>query len=198
VHDFAISADEVSLDSAVDIRLLHDLERVSQTEEQLRIGHAAAQALAAELVVAIRKLGMPAQRADDASGPPGNALAIEGQIVSIVEGNSLRRVVIGLGVGATEVKTLVQVYALKPPGSKLWQSFETTAQSSRQPGMAETMGVGAAVMGARALAIGASAEIGSQYGESVAADARRTADVIANKLARLFADQGWIPADKVK
>lgn len=116
--------------------------------------------------------------------------------MSIMEGNSLRRLVIGLGTGATGVITLVQVYVLNPPGRTLWQSFQTTAQSSRKPGLAETMGVGAAVMGARAAAIGAGAQIGAQYGGSVVADARRTADAIVKKLARIFADQGWIPADK--
>jgi hypothetical protein len=198
VYDFAVSPRDVSLDRALDVRLLHHLERVSQSEEQLTAARAAARALSTELVAAIRKLGLPAQRADEASPATDRTLAIKGEFVSIVEGNSLRRLVIGLGAGATEVKTLVQVYVLNPPGRTLWKSFETTAQSSRKPGMAETLGVGTAAMGARAVAIGAGAQIGAQYGGSVAADTRRTADAIANKLSRIFAGQGWIPTDRVR
>jgi Domain of unknown function (DUF4410) len=198
VYDFAVTPRDVSLDRALDVRLLHHLERVSQSEEQLKAARAVARALSIELVAAIRKLGLPVQRADEASPATGRTLAIKGVFVSIGEGNSLRRLVIGLGVGATEVKTLVQVYLLHPPGRQLWQSFETAAQSSRMPGMAETLGVGTAAMGARAVAIGAGAQIGAQYGGSVAADARRTADAIAKKLSRIFAVQGWIPADRVR
>jgi hypothetical protein len=148
VYDFAVSADDVSLDRAVGAQLLQHLKGTSQTEEQLKIGRAMAQTLSAELVAAIQKLGLPAERAGNTPLLTDNTLAIEGQFVSIDEGNRLRRMVIGLGAGATEVKTQVQVYAVTPTNRTLLQEFETTAQSSRKPGMAETMGVGAAVRGA--------------------------------------------------
>jgi Domain of unknown function (DUF4410) len=192
VYDFAVSADDVSLDRAVGARLLQRLEGASQTEEQLKIGRALAQALSIELVAAIQKFGLPAERAGDAPIGTDNDLAIEGQFVSIDEGNRLRRMVIGLGAGATEVKTQVQLYAVTPENRRLLEEFEVTAQSSRKPGMAETMGAGAAVTGAEAVAVGAGVGVASEYGATVEADGRRTAKAVAEKLSKFFASEGWI------
>lgn len=191
VHDFAVAAEDVALDRAVGAQLLQHLQGASQTEEQLKIGRATAQALSVELVKAIQKLGFATERAAGAP-PTGNVLVIEGQFVSIDEGNRLRRMVIGLGAGATEVKTQVQVYAVTPTGRKLVQEFETAAQSSRKPGMAETMGAGAAIRGAQAVAVGAGVGVVSEYGETVEADARRTAQAVADKLKPFFSNEGWI------
>ncbi len=192
VHDFAVTADEVALDRAIGAQLLQRLQGDSQNEEQLKVGRATAQALAIELVKAIQKLGLTAKRAMEAKQHTGTTLAIEGQFVSIDEGNRLRRMVIGLGAGATEVKTQVQVYNVTSASRTLLQQFETTAQSSRKPGMAETMGVGAAVRGAQAVAIGAGVGVASEYGQTVEADAQRTAQAIADQLKPFFLNEGWI------
>jgi hypothetical protein len=192
VYDFAVSADDVSLDRAVGAQLLQHLQGASQTEEQLKVGRAVAQALSVELVKAIQQLGLPAERAGEAPLVTDNTLAIEGQFVSIDEGNRLRRRVIGLGAGATEVKTHIQVYSMTPASRKLIQEFETSAQSSKKPGMAETMGVGAAARGAQAVAVGAGVGVASEYADTVEADARRTAKAVAEKLAQFFASEGWI------
>ena len=74
----------------------------------------------------------------------GNLLAIKGQFISIDEGNRTERVVIGLGLGRTDVKTLIQVYDHNDGARTLCCQFETDAKSGRKPGMAETMGAGAA------------------------------------------------------
>lgn len=195
VHDFAVAAEDVALDRAVGAQLLQRLQGTSQSEEQLKVGRAAAQALSVELVKAIQKLGLATERAAGAP-PTGNVVVIEGQFISIDEGNRLRRVVVGLGVGATEVKTQVQVYAATPTGRRLVQEFETAAQSSRKPGMAETMGAGAAIRGAQAVAVGAGVGVVSEYGETVEADARRTAQAVADKLKPFFINEGWIAGNK--
>lgn len=197
VHDFAVAAEDVALDRAVGAQLLQRLQGTSQSEGQLEVGRATAQALSVELVKAIQKLGFAADRAAGAP-PTGNVLVSEGQFVSIDEGNRLRRMVIGLGAGATEVKTQVQVYAVTPTGRKLVQEFETTAQSSRKPGMAETMGAGAAIRGAQAVAVGAGVGVVSEYGETVEADARRTAQAVADKLKPFFINEGWIAEEMQK
>jgi hypothetical protein len=197
VYDFAVSADDVALDRAVGAQLLQHLQETSQTEEQLKVGRAVAQALSVELVKAIQQLGLPAERASEAPLVTDNTLAIEGQFVAIDEGNRLRRMVIGLGAGATEVKTQVQVYRVTSVSRKLIQEFETSAQSPRKPGMAETMGVGAAARGAQAVVMGAGVGIASEYADTVEADARRTAKAVAEKLSQFFVNEGWISASTV-
>jgi len=193
VYDFAVSADDVALDRAIGARVLQQLQGTPQTEAQLKVGRSAAQALSVELVKAIQKLGLPAERASGTPPRVSNALAIEGQFVSIDEGNRLKRMVIGLGAGATEVKAQVQVYGVTPAGNRLLQEFETTAQSPRKPGMAETMGVSAA-RGAATTALSGGVGVASEYGDTVEADARRTASAVAEKLSQFFASEGWIAA----
>lgn len=72
----------------------------------------------------------------------GNSLEIEGQFLSIDEGNRTKRVVIGLGAGRTDVKTLVQVYDARFGTRRLLEKFDADAKSGRKPGMAEMMAAG--------------------------------------------------------
>src|SRR6266567_3647229 len=103
VYDFAVAAHDVSPNNAPLSRLRRVLGG-SQSEEELKVGRSVAGALSVELVKALKDLDLPIERASAAAVGDGT-LAIEGQFVSIDEGNRLRRVVIGFGAGASEVKT---------------------------------------------------------------------------------------------
>ena len=196
VYDFAVSSEDVKLSSGPGVRQLQRADTVSQTEEQLKVGREVADSLAAELVNAIGKLGFPAERARRGARVPRRALAIDGQFVHIEEGSRTLRMLIGFGAGASEVRTLVQVYMRSPDGKILVEEFETKAESSRKPGLGVTMGAGAVagVITAAGAAAGGAASGVMETKASVNADARRTADEIAKHLADLFLHQGWIPA----
>jgi hypothetical protein len=74
------------------------------------------------------------------------------------------------------------------------------AAGSRQPGMAETMGVGAAGgnLAVSAAASGAG-QVGSEaFGQTVEADAKRGAAKLAEQIGKYFEQQGWIPPGSVK
>ena len=101
-----------------------------------------------------------------------------------------------LGAGKSQVRTAVQVIELLPEGKRLLDTFEVDAKSGATPGMAETMGAGAA---AGHLATSAAVSVGKsvaseKFGDDVEADARRTADQISKVLASYFERQGWITA----
>jgi Domain of unknown function (DUF4410) len=202
VYDFAVSPDEVSLNSGPLARLRHSMSDKSQTEEELKVGREVASALSGGLVKHISDLGLPAERVSSTQPAMDGTLTIEGQFVSIDEGNRLRRMVIGFGAGNTEVKTMVQVYRGTAHGPHLVQEFETTAAGSKMPGMGPMMGVGAAARGAVGLgtAAGASgaARTAGEFRNTVEGVAERTAAVLAKHLAQFFAAQGWIPADAAK
>jgi hypothetical protein len=197
VYDLATSPAAITPNGGVITRLHSLVSGTSQTEEQLRVGREVADALSEEL--RIRALGLPAERASSLQPLADGTLAIEGQFVSIDEGNRLRRTVIGFGAGASEVRTLVQVYLGMDGAQHIVQEFETSAESSKAPGMAATMGAGAAARGAAALAAGAAAGGGihaaTESRQTAEADARRTADVLVKRLAQFFAAQGWIARD---
>jgi Domain of unknown function (DUF4410) len=191
VHDFAVSADAVALDSALGARAL-EMAKGTETEDRIKIGKEIARIVSENLVNEIRAQGMPAQLAGGAP-LPGPTLTIDGQFVSVDEGNRLKRMVVGFGAGASEVRTLVQVYETTNEGRRLVEDFYTTVKSSRKPGMGPMAGAGAAA-GRAAASAAASAGIGvlGARSQTVEADAKAAAAEIAKELGKLFVEQGWI------
>ncbi|HBZ68811.1 MAG TPA: hypothetical protein DEP35_03290 [Deltaproteobacteria bacterium] len=195
VYEFAVSPDEVQLDRGLGA----DAERMAQgtprTEAELEIGRHAARALANELVKRINSMGLPAERAWGAPGRWGDSLLIEGQFISINQGNRTERTVIGLGTGASDVQTRVQVYETRRHARlERVADFTTEARSCFKPGMAETMGAGAAAGTlAAAAAVSAAGTVASEtLSANVQADAERTAKDVADQLQSYFVQQGWI------
>jgi len=192
VADFSFSADDVSAQSAIGARLFDLVKGTKPTEQELDIGDAVAQTLSDELVSGLRALGLPAQRApaQEASGTGLITLRIEGQFLKVEEGNRLRRIVIGFGAGQSMVNTQVQVYETTPAGHVLVLQFTTHSRSSLKPGVAEAGAAGAVAAGVSA-GVGA----GTEFTQSVEADARRTAHLIVSHLGSLAYQRGWITAD---
>ena len=110
VYDFAVSPDEVKLDRGISAKIAGHINETPRTVEEKAVGHRVASSVSEHLVENIRALGLFAEKA---AGPPprgGNIVEIEGQLISIDEGNKIERTIIGLGAGRTDVKTYVQVY----------------------------------------------------------------------------------------
>jgi hypothetical protein len=193
VYDFAVSPHDVSVNSALGARLANLVTGTSTTEEQLKVGRATAKLLSDELVKQFEMLGFTSVRASIVESPPERTLAIEGQFVSIDEGNRLRRMVIGFGVGGTEVRTQAQASLGTSSGRLLLDEFVTSANSSKKPGMGPMAGVGGAVIGIGSAAV-VSGGVGAvtELDQTVDGDARRTAHEIVKKLSVFFLRQGWI------
>ncbi len=198
VHDFAVSPDELSLNSGPLAKLARAVAGTPQQEEQLKVGRAVARALSEALMKELEELGFSAERAT-ATGPDGDGiLSIEGVFLSIDEGNRARRLVIGFGAGGTSVKTRVIATLGTRSGPLLLQQFETVAESSKKPGMGPMAGVGGAVTGAATgVAVSGAAGAASELNQDVKGNAARTAKEVAKALSRFFAHQGWIPKDKI-
>ena len=154
-----------------------------------------ADALANHLVTEIQALGLPARRASGPP-PPTTRSQFKGQFVSIDEGNQTERVVIGLGLGRTDVKTLTQVYDNRNGTNILVNQFGINAESGDKPGAAETMGAGA-IAGHLAVSavVSSGVAVGSEaFSANVDADADRTAKKIAAQFKDLCLTEGWISA----
>lgn len=194
VYNFAVSPDEVKLDEGV--KGLIGGNATPKTEQELKVGRAVSDALAKNLVTQLRKLGYAADRATgDVSPGQVDVLLVKGQIYSVDEGNRAERVVVGLGVGRSDVKTQTQVYMMLAEGRKLLEQLQTDAKSGYKPGMVETEGASiAAGHWAAGLAVGAGINVASEkYGANVEADADRTAKQIAEQLNGVFSSRGWMP-----
>jgi hypothetical protein len=171
----------------------------SRTAQEIKIGHAVANAVAAELVTLIRGDGLPAQRALGWPARQGNTLMIKGQFTSIDEGNRTERVLIGFGTGRTSVQANVQLYELTPEGSHTVETLRADSRSGYKPGMAMMLGVGvlAGNVVASTVASGTVSVGGELSWETVQADGKRLAKNIARSLGQLFVNQGWIPPGAV-
>src|SRR5262245_41198625 len=198
VHDYHVSRDEVELDSAISSRLKRAMKGASEAEDRLKAEQEVSRALTTTLVDEIRKLGVQAEPARMASPGAGPTLSIEGQIVSIDEGNKAKRLVIGLGAGASEVRTLTRVYEVTSGnGHRLIEDFYTTAKSSRKPGFGPMAGMGpAAGLAASHAAAAGGLGVVTARSQTVEADVQHGAKQIAKELAKLFVQQGWVAQEK--
>ena len=132
VYDFAVSPDEV--DTGQRHRRRYRGPRQQSAARRIRNAPSDGRwpMLSPTTWSPVQALGLPASRA---SGPPpagGNTLEIKGQFISINEGDQTERVVIGLGLGRTDVKTLTQVYEHRNGTNILVNQFGINAESGRQ------------------------------------------------------------------
>lgn len=199
VHDFAVSADQVALDSALGARLLQMAKGTPESEVQHKVGQEVTRMLTDKLVKEISKFGIPTVSAASATAVAGPSVSIEGHVLTIDEGNRMRRAVIGLGAGASEVRTLVQVYSISNEGRRLVEDFYTTVKSSRKPGMGPMAGVGAAAgRAAESAVISTGVGLATAHSQTVEGDAANAASTIAKELGKLFVQQGWILPDRAR
>ena len=200
VYDFAASPDDVDTTKGIIPELQGLVSKKPRTKEEKAVGRHVANALSKELVKEIQSFGLPAERAAGTPPSTGNILEIEGQFLSIDEGNRAERVIIGFGLGRTDVKTNVQLYDITTTGRRAVEKFTTDAKSGRKPGMALFAGAGALAGHAAVstLVSGGVAAASEKFSANVEADAKRTAKEIAKRLGEFFVQQGWIPAGAVK
>ncbi len=196
VYNFAVSPDEVKLDQGISNQIEAYVKGTPRTAAEKAVGRGVADSVANHLVQHIQTLGFFAERASGAPAKTGSILQIEGQFISIDEGNRTERVIIGLGAGRTDVKTYVQIYDARKANRILAAQYQVDAKSGRKPGMAEMTAVGALAGHAfvSALVSGGLAGVSEMYTANVDADGKRTAEEIVTKaLGPFFVTQGWIP-----
>lgn len=194
VTDFVASPDTVKVDTGIGARLRNRLSGTSQAAQQTADDRKVTAKISQILVAEINKRGLAAMYGNDPSLWRGSGrVIVGGEILSIDEGNRTRRNVIGLGAGKSEIQARADVYYSTGAGEpRFLQSFAADAQSSRKPGAAETMGVGAATgRAAESAAVGVGT--GVAMSGDVEGDSERMAKAMAEQLVAFFAQQGWIP-----
>jgi len=197
VYDFAVTPDEVKLDQGISAELtryLSDSGTSARTADEIKIGHAVANAVSIELVQKLRGYGFVTERALGWPTRTGSTLMVKGQLLSIDEGNRTERVLIGLGTGRTSVQANVQLYDLTPQGIRTVDTLRADAKSGYKPGMALMMGVGGLAGNLVTSAVVSSVTTaGSELSWStVDADGKRLANNVAKSLGQFFVTQGWI------
>lgn len=189
VYDFTVDPEDVQVDKTQQIRLRH---LVMGDENQKSVGENAVEELSKELVKRLKKTGIPVERVHTTSAPPANTLAVQGNFLSVKEGEKTERVAMGVGAGSAEVKTKVDAIYAAPDKPISFSEFQTSTTLSQNLGAAETVAAGA-----NPAAAAARATVGDRK-KNVAAYAQKTADAIAKQLTDQMSALGWIPAGKAK
>ena len=192
VYDFAATPADVPADSA--LAKEPNLDTTPQTAEQVAEGRKLGNQIASELVAQIRAMGMPAEQAAAGAKPQLNDLVIRGYLLSIKEGSAAKRVAIGFGSGASELRTMVEGFQLTAQGLRKLGSGSVDAGGGKSPGAA--LGVAAFLATANPAGLIVSGGM-KAYGEAsgsatVEGRAKSTAKEIADVLKQRFQDQGWI------
>ena len=109
IYDFAFSRDQVQLDEGIGkdlTQLMKGREGTPKRELELAVGRKVANALSENLVNELGAFGILAERATRTPSTTENVLLVKGQFVSINEGNSTQRMVVGFPslMGKLELK----------------------------------------------------------------------------------------------
>lgn len=189
VRDFAVTLEVVALDSGIGPGLAREAMGEATSQEEVAIGRAAADALAAELVRKLAEYGIAAERGKRGSEVGPNTLVIVGRFVSLDEGNQTLRTLIGFGAGASEVRTEARAYMR----GQLVASAMTIAEGNKKPGAAVTLGAGAAAGAAATAAVMATGTtVASELSSSVKADVKRTGAALAKQIHEGYVSRGWL------
>lgn len=196
ILDFAVSEREVKEYQGI-MRQQPSIKDASERERLLAME--VKDALAEEVIDGLRPLGFVVERVGRDTKVTGNDLLIDGQFLTVDEGNPLRRLVIGFGTGSSLVESQVQLY--QGEQARKLMEFTTQSDSGKMPGAAATLGAGAAAQGGvtAGMAVANAAVTGVKtYKSDVARMAAASGDQVARYLSEFFAKQGWIRADQVR
>ena len=192
VYDFVATAADIPADSAFAGKTSE--HATPQTPEQIEAGRLAGTQVAAQLVEEINNMGMLAMRASSSTTPRINDIVIRGYILSIDEGDATKRVAIGFGSGASELKAAVEGFQMTAQGLRRLGSGTTQSGGSSSPGTA--IGVVGLIATANPVGLVVSAGVkahGEYSGSSkIEGKAKEAAKEIANQIKPRFQKQGWI------
>jgi hypothetical protein len=192
VHDFAATPADVHAESTLPSESAG--AATPQTAEDIEVGRKLGAEVAKQLVADLQGMGLPAVQAAGQPPPRVGDLVIKGSFASVEEGGAGKRVLVGFGSGASDLRTVVEGYLMTDQGLRKLGGGEVASESGKTPGMVAPLAVAAATANPLGLiVVGAMKAHGEMTGSStVEGRAKPTADEIAAQLKIAAQEQGWI------
>jgi hypothetical protein len=190
VERFAVSPEDVKLDRGLSAKALRGLQERSLNDEERKVGAAVATVMEEETVRLLRQAGIPAYLDSYAPTATRTTALLQGQFLSVDEGDRTQRVWIGFGLGGSKLQIKMQVLQ----GGLVVAEGEVQTTSSLKPGMVASLGVGAATGSiGTAAAIGGGLAVGSEaLLVSVEKDAKQAAKAVAERIIQGYKERGWL------
>jgi len=192
VHDFVARAADIPAESMLSDQ--PDIDATSQTAEQIAQGVELGHQMATNLVGQISQMGMHAEWATLESRPQVNDLVIRGYLICLKEGNAKKRVLIGFGEGASELRVAVEAFQMTVNGLRKISSGTVNNGGSKSPGA----GLGVVTLVATHNPVGLIVSGGKRiYGEKTGSSkvegrGKAIVDGIAKSMKQRFKKAGWI------
>jgi hypothetical protein len=170
VHDFAVTPADLPADAPVRARLASG---VSVSSEQLAMDRQLSSNMTAQLVMALREIGLPAERALRESMPEVNDVVVQGTFVSMHDTNAVKNLTVGFDFNALEFLTMLEAFQRTPRGVG-----RRIASPGNPTGIIATSGM----------------KIGDKASARSKLDgwSKQTVKEIVDGLKPLFQEQGWI------
>ena len=177
VHDFAVTPRDVGLDRGLGPRAAREVSAGPQSE----------------LVQNLRDHGINAARAGEKGSPGPTTASVTGEFLRIDQGDRTLRTMVGFGLGGSELRTRIHIYQGAGRSARLVAEGETSTQSGLKPGIGVMLPLGAAAGTAATAAVvsGSTTIAGEAFFATVEADARRTAEAVAERIGDYYRRQGW-------
>ena len=193
IYPFAASAADVPANSALNGE--KDLDTAApQTAEEIAEGMKLGDQMASELTAQIRDMGMNAEQASLQTQPQINDIVIRGYLLSVEQGSTGMRVVVGFGAGKSSLATMVEGYQMTSHGLEKLGYGTVNAGGNKSPGMVLGVATFLATKNPAGLIINA-----GMQGYNVASGnsgiegrAKDTTKEISDVLKKRFEQQGWI------
>ena len=114
VHDFAATPADVPDESAFAGQ--YSEHSPPQTAKEIAMGRQLGDEIASQLIEQINAMGMPAEHAVTGTTPQINDLVIQGYLISFNKGSAAKRILIGFGSGASDLKVAVEGFQMTAQG----------------------------------------------------------------------------------
>lgn len=190
VYDFVGTGDDLPADST--IARYYEQQTIPQTQAEIDLGRKLGRLVAQNLVKELNSAGIPAQHAISAPPPRIGDGVIRGEFISVKEGSRTKRVLIGFGAGAGELKTLAEAYQVTDAGLRPLGSTQVDTAGGKLPGMLVPLGIGAGSAMTTAAVSGTSNVMQERGPEAISAAAQRTAKELAKMIIDAYRKRGWL------
>jgi hypothetical protein len=196
IYDFNVPASVITVDDSPAARVHRRRKDEPVDANPIEaVANQAQASFAKALLHELQQASVPASAAPgEDSAPPPNTLLVHGEFTGIDEGNKTKRVLIGFGKGASDVKAHVTVSLAAAPEPVVLLEFKVRSQSGKKPGAAATVSAGAVTVGTASVgsaAAGVTAGGVLDRAASVEADAARMAKGVAKQIVELMSSQTW-------
>ena len=190
VERFGVSPEDVKLDRGLSAQALRGFQERALNDEERKIGAAVATVMEEETVRLLRAAGIPAYVDSYAPTATRTTALLQGQFLSVDEGDRTQRVWLGFGLGGSTLRIKMQARQ----GEVVVAEGEVQTTSSLKPGLLTSLGVGAATGSiGMAAAVGGGMAVGSEaLLVSVEKDAKQAAKAVADRLIQGYKDRGWL------